>query len=516
MASSSSQSRVLSAVAGCPPLHGFLKAALVGAPHAPSSSSANLPNNARNQGGDVGGQPVEPPSCPNPAGSPKTSMGSETELKAYSPKQDASSKHFTQIDVARFEEIVLAACPPRVREKGVNDCRVQASLVVGDGDDAYVVTFPTNSPYLYPASTTKLLTCVAALRRLASLRKKLGADVTLDTPIVVHPHALRVGDRGAKHDVADEDAMRRTRAQYLPWTRRRLTVRLLIQRVAVHSDNRANNVLMDLAGGAHALADAARSCKLDETRVVHRLSPSARVEGEPTVSNADEHAPAVTYYASTGAFTTPPVSPPPVRGVSEEPQPLLIGSAHVTSEGLVEQPMDFAKRNHSPLSEMQQLLRLVCAGKVPGVDTHDLQVLVHALACAPQDASRLNFPLNRRVYFDDWNKLFAPGVARVLAGSSDVQLHGKLGQAYGFTLENSRIAHILTGRAYYLAAGIYTNENGVLNDDAYEYDEAEAFLDNLAEFVTRALWTVETKCVLGLADDLASLRVDVVLDVPAP
>ena len=87
---------------------------------------------------------MEPPSCPNPAGSPKTRMGSETELKAYSPKQDASSKHFTQIDVARFEEIVLAACPPRVREKGVNDCRVQASLVVGDGDDAYVVTFPTD------------------------------------------------------------------------------------------------------------------------------------------------------------------------------------------------------------------------------------------------------------------------------------------------------------------------------------------------------------------------------------
>ena len=46
-----------------------------------------------------------------------------------------------------------------------------------------------------------------------------------------------------------------------------------------------------------------------------------------------------------------------------------------------------------------------------------------------------------------------------------------------------------TGRWFFLAATLYTNPDGVLNDDRYEYQEvALPFLADLAEAVARHLW----------------------------
>ena len=57
-----------------------------------------------------------------------------------------------------------------------------------------------------------------------------------------------------------------------------------------------------------------------------------------------------------------------------------------------------------------------------------------------------------------------------------------MGQAYGFSLDNACIFDRETGRAFFLTAVVYTNANGILNDDAYEYDEiAHPFLEALAE-----------------------------------
>ena len=65
----------------------------------------------------------------------------------------------------------------------------------------------------------------------------------------------------------------------------------------------------------------------------------------------------------------------------------------------------------------------------------------------------------------------------------------KLGRAYGFTADNARIADARTGRAFYLAAAVETNANGVVNDDAYEYETiADPFMEHLAETVTKWVW----------------------------
>ena len=66
---------------------------------------------------------------------------------------------------------------------------------------------------------------------------------------------------------------------------------------------------------------------------------------------------------------------------------------------------------------------------------------------------------------------------------------GKAGRAYGFHIENAYYRDLKTGRAFFLAATIHANADGVMNDDKYEYDTVtRPFLANLGAVVARAVF----------------------------
>ena len=88
-------------------------------------------------------------------------------------------------------------------------------------------------------------------------------------------------------------------------------------------------------------------------------------------------------------------------------------------------------------------------------------------------------------YPDDYVKFLLPGLRRVVARDR-LSIHNKVGQAYGFTTENAWVVDRRTGQGFFLAATLYTNEDGVLNDDNYEYDDvALPFLADLGEATAR-------------------------------
>ena len=92
-------------------------------------------------------------------------------------------------------------------------------------------------------------------------------------------------------------------------------------------------------------------------------------------------------------------------------------------------------------------------------------------------------------YPDDYVKFLLPGLERVLP-KERLTIYNKVGQAYGFSVENAYVEDTASGRGFFLAAVVYTNADGVLNDDKYEYAEvALPFLANLGEAVARAVWS---------------------------
>ena len=85
-------------------------------------------------------------------------------------------------------------------------------------------------------------------------------------------------------------------------------------------------------------------------------------------------------------------------------------------------------------------------------------------------------------------KFILRGVRKVIP-AEHVRIYEKIGRAYGFSVENAYVEDARTGRGFFLAIVLYTNPDGVLNDDQYAYAElADPFLDGVGEVVARAVF----------------------------
>jgi hypothetical protein len=178
---------------------------------------------------------------------------------------------------------------------------------------------------------------------------------------------------------------------------------------------------------------------------------------------------------------------------------LDVGVARVLPCGtLASSPMNCAERNAAPLVALQAALKRV-ATPLPNPDEEEDLTEAHRervvgwMSALPRDEG-----YDPDAFPDHHGKFFLPGILRATGagrgGGGDADARGvvvtnKLGRAYGFTADNARIADARTGRAFYLAAAVETNANGVVNDDAYEYETAaDPFMERLAETVTQWLW----------------------------
>ena len=329
-------------------------------------------------------------------------------------------------------------------------------------------TFRAGEEYLYPASTVKLFAAVAALETLAELRRSTGLPIDADTPLVYHPLFA---------DETREDADPTNVAGG------RITVRHEIRKIFLVSDNQAFNRLYELVGPDGIAASLARA-GVAGGHIVHRLS-------EPRTPAENLRLPRIDFVGEGFTHTLPE------RTAAPQPQPppapgLLVGTAYLSGDERVEGPMDFAPKNHFPLAALQRGLCMVvradvdCGGPGFALSEADRALLVEAMGQYPRESPN---PLYAAAEHPDGEvKWVLPGLRRVLP-AEQVRVYDKTGQAYGFTLENAWVLDTGRGRSYFLAAALYTNSDGVLNDDAYDYDTvALPFLADLGEATARVLW----------------------------
>lgn len=325
-----------------------------------------------------------------------------------------------------------------------------------------------DAEYFYPASTVKLFAAVAALERLAELRRESGLALDLDTPLVVHPLF-------ADEELEDADPSNLAGG--------RITVRHELRKLFLVSDNRAFNRLYELVGQDRLAASLARA-GLGGARIVHRLD-EARDEEE------NRRFPRIELVGPDFRHTIPPRQSPPLPPAPPVPG-LTAGRAHLARGELVPEPFDFSTKNRFPLAELQRGLCMVvrpdvdCGGPGFALSPADREVLREAMRQLPRESA--NPVYDAADHPDAYVKFILPGLRRVVPAER-LEVYDKTGQAYGFTTENAYVVDRATGRAFFLAATLYTNADGILNDDRYEYAEvAEPFLADLGEAVARRLW----------------------------
>lgn len=350
--------------------------------------------------------------------------------------------------------------------------QILVSEVVPDGHGGRRLNrfgYRVGAEYFYPASCIKLCAAVAALQGLETLQASHGSGDLLEAPMEIAP--LFPGDVAQADDASNLSGGR-------------ITVGHEIRKLALVSDNRAFNRLYDLVGH-EALNRRMHALGLTSTVVNHRLSES-RLIPDPRASAA------VTLRPSAGEAITVPARISALV-LTNRATRLKVGEAYMKGDQRVPEPMDFSSRNGISLRHLQDLLIQVVAPEIDlGAPRLDLQephrrFLVEALT---QPASESSNPVYRAAeYPTDGYKTLLPGVRRVLPEQRPgyrVECASKIGQAYGFTIENACLRNPVNGRTVFVCAVIYTNADGVLNDDQYEYAQvALPFMADLGEWVAR-------------------------------
>ena len=118
-------------------------------------------------------------------------------------------------------------------------------------------------------------------------------------------------------------------------------------------------------------------------------------------------------------------------------------------------------------------------------ETHR-QFLLETMSESPRQSTDPVY--SPETYPDHYNKFFLRGLTRA-APQASLVVANKIGRAYGFSVDNAYVCNKETGAAFFLAAAVETNANGVVNDDVYEYEAvADPFMDDLAEVIAKWLW----------------------------
>ncbi len=349
--------------------------------------------------------------------------------------------------------------------------------------------------YFYPASTVKLPAAVLALQKLRQLRAQVpgltaGSPLRIDTAFAGQTAVLR-----------DTSALGG-----------RASVAHYIRKVLLVSDNDAFNRLYEFVG-QRELNEQLRRHGLPDSRLIHRLSVGDQEPGSrhtnPLAFYTDTTL-ARPLYMQPAAYNGQPLPPLPATDFRLGRGYMQGGRAADGQENtvLVPEPLDLGSKNHFPLREQQQVLRaLLFPEAVPAkqrfqLAAADYQFLYRYLSMLPQESRAPRYDV---AHFPDTYAKFLLGGGGTTPLPPGVRVFNKIGQAYGFLIDNAYVVDLDRNVEFLLSAVIYTNADGILNDDKYDYDTIGfPFLRDLGQAVLR----YEQQRPRRHAPDLSRFRLD--------
>ncbi|WP_426490774.1 serine hydrolase [Hymenobacter sp. 102] len=319
--------------------------------------------------------------------------------------------------------------------------------------------------YFYPASAIKLPTAILALEKVHQLSQQV-PGLTSSSPLRIDSAAY-----------AQTRVLRDTSSQ-----NQRASVGQYVRKLLLVSDNDAYNRLYEFVGPA-ALQAGLRRHGLRRTVLRHRLSVG---DQDSTARRTNP----VAFF--TDSSLTRPLYVQPAATFARRWQPgprqrRTVGEAYLQNGQRLSQPMDFSTKNATTLADLQRILRaVVFPASVPRrrqfqLDSADRRLLLDYLHRLPRQSQWPRYPATQ--YPDNYAKFLLVG-GNPGPLPEGVRIYNKIGQAYGFLIDNAYLTDPAHGVEFLLSAVLYVNHDGVLNDDQYDYDTVGLpFLRRLGEVV---------------------------------
>lgn len=321
--------------------------------------------------------------------------------------------------------------------------------------------------YFYPASTVKFPACLLALEKLNQLKIK---DLNHQSWML--------------SDSAFDGQIRQTQDESnldggIP------TIEHYIKKILLVSDNDAFNRLYEFMG-QEAFNEVLYKKGYKDLRIVHRLqTPMSREQNRrsnPIIfrkkAEGDE-------MMLTDIYRQPMLVNPKVY---EPSAPIKLGKGYMRGDKLVEEPFDFTYKNYFSIENQQSILRgvlfpeRVAAEQRFDLTSDDYSLIYKYMSQFPTETSNPPYKKDTAMY-DSYCKFLMFGDSKKPMPRS-IRIFNKVGDAYGFLIDNAYIVDFEKKIEFMLTAVIYCNSDEVFNDDKYDYDTIGfPFMANLGKTI---------------------------------
>jgi Beta-lactamase enzyme family len=312
--------------------------------------------------------------------------------------------------------------------------------------------------YFYPASTVKLPQVLLALEKLNELKISW-----LDKNTPIFHDSLYVGQVSTQFDFSAKDS--------LP------TIAHYAKKILVVSDNDAFNRLYEFMG--QKATNTVLKNKGYNMRILHRLE-------RPLTPDQNRHTEGVKFVKNYIVLFEQPML---INEDSIRPTKIVRkGKGFIKRDSLVKEPFDFTHKNFYPLQEQQEILKAILfpnftdAKRRFNFSEDDRKFVMHYMSQLPTETISPPYKKDTTMY-DAYCKFLMYGEDKKSI-SKNIRIFNKVGDAYGFLIDNAYIVDFKNGVEFMLSAVINTNTDGIYNDGKYEYKTiGYPFMKNLGNVV---------------------------------
>ncbi|MHA4895084.1 serine hydrolase [Pedobacter sp. PWIIR3] len=318
-----------------------------------------------------------------------------------------------------------------------------------------------NQRYFYPASTVKLAAVIFALEKINELHiPKLTANSTMITDSAFTQQTKVVKDTSAENG--------------LP------SISHYIKKILLTSDNDAFNRLFEFIGREEINTKLKKYGLLD-SRILNRLA----------IGDAGEtakHTNPIRFYHDEQLI----FSQPPQYDSKDYPLKLtntLLGKGYLDSgEKLVNEPFSLENKNTFSISDQQSLMRrLIFPEAFPIKDRFNLkaadyQLIYTYMSKYPTESDYPKYDADK--FWATYSKMLFYGRDNISPPVKNIRIFNKYGDSYGFIIDNSYFVDFKNKVEFFLTAVVQSNDDGIYNDDKYEYETVcYPFMKNLGRTI---------------------------------
>jgi hypothetical protein len=313
--------------------------------------------------------------------------------------------------------------------------------------------------YFYPASTVKFPAVLLALEKLNKLKiRGLDKYSTMLTDSAYSGQTPVMADTSAQNG--------------LP------SVAHYAKKILLVSDNDAYNRLYEFVG-QQAFNEMLKAKGYVDSRFLHRLSV-------PLTAEQNRYTNPIRFMDSDNKLLYD--QPQQFSPNSLVPKmPITKGLGYIKGDSLVKQPFEFTNKNAFPLHDQQEMLKAVlfpeyvAKKRTFNLTTDDYRFVYQYMSQLPSETTYPHY--NSTEFYDSYCKFTMFGNSKAPM-PKHIRVFNKVGDAYGFLLDNAYVVDFEKGVEFMLTAVMYCNEDQIFNDDKYDYDSVGLpFYANLGKLI---------------------------------